>query len=245
MESPVTHKVYGVSTPREPSLLQCLQAFIRRWLSSTAPDNFAQLKCCSKIDHVQDLKFGTTHVNNLKNINSQTMVERIVVGECSLVCWFLVGCFFACWATVKLHCIYELLTDPSGTKQVDHRLPRHMSKLAMQSPDGDSHPGWKLPPLASSFDLILRKSWNLNFIKEGILRNEFLNRIHLGSITRVPQGIKRFTIIPYFIFHITHKSYSHLVVQFTLLGPVSNPVCKLPRQNVIHGLSTKPRFKIL
>ena len=59
------------------------------------------------------------------------------------------------------------------------------------------------------------------------------------------KGVKRLVVLMSFLMHIPHKSYPHLVVQFIFLGPASNPVCKLPRQNVVHGLSTKPRFKIM
>ena len=173
------------------------------------------------------------------------MVERVVVGQCSFVCGFLSGCFFTCCAPMKFYCINELCSNPGSTKQVDHGLPRHMTKLTVKSPDSDPHSGWKLSPLPASLHLILWKSWNLDFVNEGFLRNQFLNRVHLGSVIGVPEGVKSLMLFMCFFMHVPHKRYPHLMVQIIFLGPTPNPICKLPRQDIVHRLSTKPRFKLM
>ena len=52
----------------------------------TTADNFTKSKRRSKVNHVQNLEFGATCINNFKHVNAKAAVEGVVVWQGSFVC---------------------------------------------------------------------------------------------------------------------------------------------------------------
>lgn len=88
MKSSVTHKLFRLSGPREPTSTKCLEYLRTRGVFAFS-GHMQQVECCAHVNHVQH------------GVASPGKVESVFIWQRSLVASRLVSIVLACCATVQ------------------------------------------------------------------------------------------------------------------------------------------------